>query len=216
MVRPLGLLNVLEQRPPADLKLRLVSIVSRGLAGPCLLILCLSACERGGVSSGTVNIVPAPPQTTEVQEYRSPPDPACSVDQEGMFRTGGNRWQRDGRLCIDQVVLSFDAFPDPSVGYTIQSDRCPEVRHFSRFRRPANFFERLVPEQIGLLRAAISDDLREFSRQCRIQLDPTAFVDDRLDQFYLDFGDGWWFGRIDGGIRLTPNVRSGAAPEPSR
>jgi hypothetical protein len=103
-------------------------------------------------------------------------------------------------------VLSFDAFPDPSRHYSIQSDRCPDVRHFSRFRRPANFFDRLVPEQISLIRGAIRDDLREFARRCGIQLDPTPFVDNRLDRFYLDFGDGWWFDRIDGGIRLTPNM----------
>ena len=86
--------------------------------------------------------------------------------------------------------MNFDAFPDPTLGYRIGSDRCPQVERFGP-RRPAGFFERPVPEQIGPLRSDLTNDLRAFARQCGIKLDPAPFVDDRFDQFYVDFGDGW-------------------------
>lgn len=120
----------------------------------------------------------------------------------------GNRWTRSGDLCIDQVEVTFDAYPDPSLSYVIRSDRCPNVGRPSAFRPPASFFERLVPEQIGVLKTALAEDLRAFAQQCGIELDPTPFVDGRFDRFYLAFGDGWWFDRLDDGFRLTPNVRS--------
>ena len=101
--------------------------------------------------------------------------------------------------------MSFEAFPDPSLSYLIQSARCPGVEPFSRFRSSASFFDRPVPEQIGLLRVAIADDLRELARRCGIELDPAPFVDDRLDRFYVAYGDGWWFDRLNGGFRLTPD-----------
>ena len=178
--------------------------VSRGWVASCLLILGLPACEPEGGAPAQVNLVPAAPPKVAVQEYSAPPNPDCAPDREERFSTHGNRWGRSGSLCIDQVVISFDAFPDPSLGYMIRSERCPEVRHFAR-GRAASFFKRPVPEQIGLLRIAVADDLREFARSCRIKLDPAPFVDERFERFYLDYGDGWWFDRVKGGIRLTPN-----------
>jgi hypothetical protein len=165
----------------------------------------VAACEREEPAPEKVNFVFAPPRTLAIPHHPLPPDPDCAPDRAGRFSTGGNRWGRYANLCIDRIMLTFEAFPDPSLGYAIQSDRCPAAGLFSRFRQPADFFERRVPEQIGLLRAAIADDLREFARICGISLDPAPFVDDRLDRFYLDYGDGWWFDRLEGKIRLTPN-----------
>ena len=154
------------------------------------------------------NIAPASPQSSRIKENRLPPNPACAPDREGRFTSFGNRWGRYGDLCIDQVQVSFEAYPDPTLSYTITSDRCHQVEQSSTFHRPADFFERSVPEQIDLLRIAFANDLGAFARQCRIKLDPTPFVDDRFDRFYATYGDGWWFDRLDDGFRLTPNVAS--------
>ena len=126
--------------------------------------------------------------------------------QEGQFNTIGNRWGRYGMLCIDQVQLRLEAFPDPSVSYSISSDRCSHAGSFGTYRRPTDFFKRPVPEQIDLLETAIAKDLRAFARRCKIDLDAASFIDDRFDQFYVAYGDGWWFDRLDHGFRLTPNV----------
>lgn len=156
-----------------------------------------------------INLVAVAPAQPAFQEYRSPPNPDCAPHREGEYRTHGNRWGRYGTICIDRVEVSFDAFPDPSLSYSIQADRCPGLGHFSRFRMPANLFERSVPAQIGLLKRALAEDLREFARRCGIRLDPAPFVDERFDRFYADYGDGWWFDRLDGEFRLTPAVTSG-------
>ncbi|TFI59130.1 hypothetical protein E2493_06285 [Sphingomonas parva] len=157
-----------------------------------------------------MNIVAAS-QVPEAQADRSPPDPACSPEEEGRFATHGNRWARYGELCIDRVEASFEAFPDPSLSFTISSDRCPAVGRFGRFCQPADFFERPVPEQIDLLRTAMTGDLRAFADRCGIALDPAPFVDARFDEFYAAFGDGWWFDRVDGDFRLTAKGTSDAA-----
>src|SRR3546814_19942057 len=117
-------------------------------------------------------------------DLRSPPNPACAPDREGRFTSFGNRWGRYGDLCIDQVQVSFEAYPDPTLSYTITSDRCHQVEQSSTFHRPADFFERSVPEQIDLLRIAFANDLGAFERQFRNNLDPTHFVKDRCDRLY--------------------------------
>jgi hypothetical protein len=203
--RPLALLHGPEQQRLRKSEIRLNLVVILRWAAPCVLILCLVASDRKDFYTTHVRF-DLDPQAIAAQEYRLPPDYACGHDQQGKFQTGGNRWQRFARLCIDQVILRFDAFPDPSLDYSIESDRCPNAPQFGRFIRPKNFFHRPVPKQISLLRRAIREDLREFARQCGLHSNLASFVDDRLDRFYLDFGDGWWFDRIKGDIRLTPHM----------
>ena len=149
------------------------------------------------------NIAPASAPSSTV-ENRSPPNPACAPDREGQFTSFGNRWGRYGDLCIDHVEVSFEVYPDPTLSYTITSDRCHQVEQSSTFHQPTDCFERSVPEQINLRRIALTKDLGAFARQCRIELNPTPFVDDRFDRFYATYGDGWWFDRLDDGFRLTP------------
>lgn len=176
-----------------------------------ILIVFLAGCggqsERDFAVVGT-NIAPASAPSSKV-ENQSLLNPACAPDREGRYTNLGNRWGRFGDLCIDHVQVSFEAYPDPTLSYTITSDRCHQVERFSTFSQPADFFERSVPEQINLLRIALSSDLGAFARQCRIELNPTPFVDERFDSFYATYGDGWWFDRLDDGFRLTPNVTSG-------
>ena len=152
------------------------------------------------------NIAFAPQPAFDPEERRAVPNPDCAPPLEGEYRTFGNRWGRYGDICINRVEVSFEAFPDPSVSYSIRSDRCPDLGRFGRFRRPENLFEVQVPEQIAVWKRALADDLREFGRQCGIRLDSAPFVDERFDRFYIDYGDGWWFDRLDDGFRLTPKV----------
>jgi hypothetical protein len=184
-------------------------------AAACILALCLSGCDRDGGDSAPVDIVAAiPPSVADTVQSPPEPDLDCAPDRTGRYWTHGNRWGRYGRICIDRVEVDFDAFPDPSLSYSIGSDRCPDLGPFTRFRWRPSLFGRPVPEQIALLRRALSDDLGEFARRCRIRLDPAPFVDERFDRFYADYGDGWWFDRVDGEFRLTPKVREdGAEPE---
>lgn len=151
-------------------------------------------------------IIVIPQPTFDPKEHRPAPNPDCAPPGVGEYRTFGNRWVRYGDICIDRVEVSFEAFPDPSVSYSIQSGRCPDLGRFDRFRMPDNLFELPVPEQITSWKKALADDLREFARLCGIRLDTRPFVDERFDRFYINYGDGWWFDRLADGFRLTPNV----------
>lgn len=147
------------------------------------------------------------PQSSSASEKRRPAlSRNCTHPREGEYHTFGNRWGRYGDICIDRIEVSFEAFPDPSVGYSIASDRCPGLGNFGRFRRPDNLFEAPVSEQIVVWKRALADDLREFARQCGVRLDPTPFVDERFDRFYVDYGDGWWFERVGERFRQAPNI----------
>ncbi len=149
----------------------------------------------------------AVPRSIETVQRPPPPDPDCAPDRAGRYWGHGNRWGRYGGICIDRIVVDFEAYPDPSLSYSVQSERCPDLGHFTRFRWRQAVFEMPVPDQIRLLKRALAGDLREFARRCGIRLDPAPFVDERFDRFYADYGDGWWFDRIDGEFRLTPKVR---------
>ncbi len=181
----------------------------------CALALALFASGGGHAppEQGNVRVDMVPPvlaqPAIESGDRTSAPNRDCVPPREGEYQTFGNRWGRYGAICIDRVEVRFEAYPDPSVNYSIQSDRCPDLGHSGRFRRPGNLFETPVPEQIAIWKRGLADDLREFARQCGIRLDPAPFVDERFDRFYIDYGDGWWFDRLDRGFRLTPDVTSG-------
>lgn len=155
-----------------------------------------------------INIVPAVPTQSSIKPDKRRPasNPNCAHQREGEYRTFGDRWVRYGNICIDGIEVSFEAFPDPSVDYSISSDRCPTLGNFGRFRRPDKLFEAPVSRQMAIWKRALADDLREFARQCGVRVDPTPFVDKRFDRFYISYGDGWWFDRLDNGFRLTSRV----------
>jgi hypothetical protein len=196
-----------DREPPARPAWR--AAARAGRAAACLLALGLTGPDRRSGEPPPVNIVFAPPRTIETVQGPPRPDPDCAPDRAGRYRTHGNRWGRYATLCIDRVAVDFEAYPDPSLDYSVRSERCPELGGFTRFRRREAVFELAVPEQIALLKRALADDLADFARRCGIRLDPEPFVDERFERFYAAYGDGWWFDRVGGEFRLTPTVREG-------
>lgn len=193
-------------------------------AGACLLILSLAACDREASDRTTTNLAPAGVIHTDVApiagatyEPQSQPrrkDPGCWADREGEYSTIGNRWERDANICVDRVALSFVAFPGEPISYMISSGRCPDQENFARSRLPKKLFEMPVPKQIRVLKKAITHDLRAFARLCGIRIDPAPFVDQRFNRFYVDYGDGWWFYRRDGGFDLRPHMPKPRGDDP--
>ena len=171
--------------------------------------LSLMACDMEASPPQPLN-VEAVPQPEAARQPEKWSDPACEPGREGQFTSIGNRHVRYGHICSQGVTVSFDAFPESegqpwSLGYTIQSKRCEtgfpkpgsgERSHlFNGEHLSGDFFDLSTAEQVALLKRNLRGDLAQFARLCELAVDPAPFVGDSLDEFYLQFGDGWWLSR---------------------
>ena len=171
--------------------------------------LSLIACDMQVSPPPSLN-VEANPQPEAPGQPEKWSDPACEPGREGRFTSIGNRHVRYGNICSQQVSVSFDAFAESegqpwSLGYTIQSRRCQsgfprpgsnDLSHlFNGKPLPDGFFDRSQAEQLAVLKRSLRSDLVEFARLCDLTVDPAPFVGNSFDDFYLQFGDGWWLSR---------------------
>jgi hypothetical protein len=175
--------------------------------------LCI-ACSSGSDEPTVPDIEMATPDTVEPPPSKPWHDPQCAADKEGKFEQAGNRWTRFAGICRDQVVVHFDAFPDPGLSYWITDYRCDlddEKRRaalnggkYASWVPDEAFFRQPVAEQSETLRQHLTRDLAFVARQCGFPIDPAPFTGAEFERFYLGLGDGWWFSRDGNRTYLTP------------
>jgi hypothetical protein len=141
------------------------------------------------------------------QSSRRMPWSECAQAEEGIFHISpGNRWTKDAMFCLNGVEAMWQVFQDPSLGYSLSSARCPDLKYSGDFSPPKNVFHLPLRRQITIWKRGFIEDLREFARRCGVEIDTTRLADKRFDKFYIDFGEGRWFRRDENGrIHLTPN-----------
>jgi hypothetical protein len=131
---------------------------------------------------------------------------SCEGDKEGRFEIFGNKNVRYANICIDNVLINFMVTPEFIMGYEIEAfdPRCSLPDTGRTWTAPDGFFDRPVPEQIRITERSITDSLRRLASKCSIEIDSAAFVGPAFSAFYVEYGDGWWFSRLENGIAITP------------